>query len=473
MYASGEEFDKAGHLVPAYRPAKHIWYLGERLKKIENDELDVLLVSMPPRHSKSETISKWFSSWFLGRNPDKRIILSSFGKDLTVQWATATRDALSEHGEEIFGAYAVGRAKATDWRMFRNGRRCRGGFFSSGRGGAVNGRGADVAIVDDLVKDESEARSPTVREHTLSWVRQTFLARLQPGGKFIGVGTRWHHQDVLAELERIFTSDPDLRVEVINFPAIATENDILGREPGGALWPEQWPLKELEKKRRVVGPYGWQTCWQGRPTPEQGALFQREWFRYYEDAADYIKYGNTRRLKRDLVYFSTNDLAVSDKTYADFSAFATWACDLNNAELFLVDVVRKRLKGPAILKTWERQVEQYDLPAIYVEKNAFGLQLCQVARDHGLPIRWLKADKNKVARAQTALAAMEGGKIFFPAGAQWIPSVESELLMFPETAHDDVADVIAYGARVFFSLLKNHRMRQRAQTQPTKITLNL
>lgn len=457
--------------------AKHLTYLADRLMALQRGEIKRLAVSMPPRHGKSEFISKYFPSWYLGAHPENRVVLTSYGADLTKQWGRAARDMFAEHAPSVFGYDTWQRAKATDWHVYRDGRPTGGGFFSCGRGGALTGRGADLLVVDDPVKDAAEANSPTVREHMWEWLRSVPFTRLEPDGKVVIVQTRWHYDDPIGRIiEQQERGDAGEQWEIINFPAIAIEDDILGRAPGDVLWPERFDRESLDVIRRDVGPYVWQSLYQGAPTPTVGGLFKRTWFKYADVTDSHLRIktptGQTTRLRRDLVYFSTNDLAVSAKRYADFSAMAVWAADVSNAELFLLHIHRGRMEAPELLKAWERQREYWNLPAIYVEKTAFNLQFCQMARASGLPIRWLKADKDKVSRAQPAVAMYEGGRIFHAAGEPWLPALESELLRFPAGKHDDMADVVSYGVRVFLNLLRSYRRSSAASSLGNRLILS-
>lgn len=130
---------------------------------------------------------------------------------------------------------------------------------------------------------------------------------------------------------------------------------------------------------------------------------------------------------------------------------ASWGA-APDGRLLLLDLLRQRLEGPDIVPAICRAVEAWQLAFVGVEKVGFQLALIQEARRAGLPIREVEADRDKVARALVATAALEAGKVWFPRAAPWLGDLEAELLAFPAAAHDDQVDALSYavafGARV-------------------------
>ncbi|SDM20278.1 terminase large subunit domain-containing protein [Halarsenatibacter silvermanii] len=228
------EFESKG----VWKTADHLEYMCEKLEAVERGEIDKLMIFMPPRHGKSEVASKKFPAWYLGRHPDREIILTSYAADLAYDFSRIARNTLWEQGLNIFGKELASDSKAVKkWNI----EGYRGGLAAAGVGGPITGRGADVAIIDDPVKNWEEAASEVYREKVWNWYQTVLRTRLSPGGAIVLIMTRWHEDDLAGRLlER-----EAKKWEIINFPAIAEEKDILGREIGEVLWPDRYPQESI------------------------------------------------------------------------------------------------------------------------------------------------------------------------------------------------------------------------------------
>ncbi|OAT81136.1 hypothetical protein A6M21_11830 [Desulfotomaculum copahuensis] len=437
------EYESAGE----WKPANHLNLLCEKLEAIERGEIKRLIVEMPPRHGKSEVVSKKFPAWFLGRNPDKEVILTSYGADLTFDFSRIARDTFERMGPVLWGLELSPRSSAVGrWEIKGH----RGGLTAAGIGGPITGRGAHVAIIDDPIKNWEEANSKTYREAVWNWYRTVLRTRLAPQGAIILVLTRWHEDDLAGRLLKEAKNGGE-QWEVLRLPAVAEENDPLGRQPGEPLWPEYgfdatW-AKETEK---AVGSFVWAALYQQRPMPAEGGLFKRTNFRYFQvDAEWYTLHrpeGDKRVPKNACWVFQTCDPAGSTKTTADYFVLGTWAVTPDR-ELLLLDIIRERLEGPDQPRLFREGYRRYSPSFQGVETKNMGLTLYQMLLREGLPIRELKADSDKVTRALPAAARMEAGMIYFLEGAPWLDDYESELLAFPNGEHDDQVDITAYAAQ--------------------------
>lgn len=174
----------------------HLHHLNLKLLDVAKGRCPRLIINMPPRHGKSELVSKHFPAWYLGTYPRKKIILASYEATFAQTWGRAARDLLDEYGQEIFGVGVNQNTRAAGYWMTTEG----GHMWSVGVGGAVTGKGTDLLIIDDPVKNDQEANSPTYREKTWNWYRATARTRLQPGGAIIIIQTRWHCDDLTGRL---------------------------------------------------------------------------------------------------------------------------------------------------------------------------------------------------------------------------------------------------------------------------------
>jgi len=395
---------------------------------------------MPPRHGKSELCSVYLPAWYLGSYPERRIILASYESDFAASWGRRVRDVLEQHGHLFGVSLRADSAAAYRWDLDGY----TGGMIAVGVGGAATGRGADLFIIDDPVKSPEEAQSQTMSRRIWDWYRGVARTRLEPGGAMLLIMTRWSEDDLAGRL----LADLDGEAwEVLNLPAIAEDNDPIGRVPGEALWPERFPLSELQATRKALGSYLWSALYQGRPAPLDGNVFRRSWFRYWTPMGDSYQLEPDSRVipANSCRRFITVDLAVSEKQSADYTVAAVWAVT-KNQDLLLLDRIRKRIPGPDQIPLLRRLYDQWAPDTIGIEAVAYQLSIIQHARRDGLPVKELKPDRDKVSRALVAAARLEGGTLYWPATAPWLDEWENELLLFPNSRHDDQVDTLAYAA---------------------------
>lgn len=424
-----------------YKVPPHVAMLDRHLVDVAEGRIRKLLVTMPPRHGKSELCSRYTPAWFLSCHPNKRVILTSYEAEFAASWGRKARDLIEEHPECGVRVRSDSKA-AANWNLLG----ANGGMSTAGAGGPITGKGAHLLIIDDPHKSAEEANSPVIREKVWEWYRATALTRLEPGGAVVLVQTRWHEEDLagrcLAEERGDWT--------VLNLPAIAEEEDDLGRSPGTPLWPERYDLAALEQIRKEQGSYWFSALYQGRPQPAEGGLFKREHFRYWKPTTDHrdrqaYDVGGEIVPTKDTWRFLTVDLAASVKTTADFTVMAAWAVT-PNGDLLLLDRTRERLEGPDHLNRLKAMVEKWKPRYAGVERATYGLSLIQAALREGIVCRELRPDRDKVTRALVGSSMCEQGRIYFPAGAAWLGEWEGELLGFPTAAHDDQVDSLAYAA---------------------------
>lgn len=428
--------------------ARWLWLLNEKLVAVARGEITRLFVGVPPRHGKSELISKYMPAWYMGTFPDRNIILGTYEATFAASWGRKARDVLEEWGPRVFGVEVAGDSRAAaHWSIKGYG----GAMNTAGVGGPMTGKGAHLLIIDDPIKNAQEANSAVKRESTWDWYRSTAFSRLEPDGAVIILQTRWHEDDLAGRVLRQAREEGEYW-EVLELPAIAEPDreDPLGRQPGDPLWPGRFNAAQLERIRRTVGEYWWNALYQQRPAPLDGSIFKRAHIRRYRiDGAEAVLEDGDGRQRRFLLAglrkFATVDLAASTKTTADFTVVATWALT-PDGDLLLLDVVRGRFEGPDQPALVRGAFERWRQSWLAIEAVGYQLTLVQQLAREGLPVRPLKADRDKVSRALTAAARMEMGKVFFPTSAPWLGDFEAELLAFPNAAHDDQVDTLAYAA---------------------------
>jgi predicted phage terminase large subunit-like protein len=439
-----------------WRAPRHIQELCRLLVDVWAGKLKRLAISCPPRHGKSLLISQYFPGWWLGTRPTNNVILTSYQERLVRRWSRKVRSDLATWGPKLWGHGPAKNASTASWEVLRGGLPAGGAMDAVGTGGALTGKGAHLLVCDDLFKGKQEADSEAIRENVWDWFTSEALTRLEPGGAAVVVFTRWHFDDVIGRLEASQRRGDLLEPwTFVNLPALAVENDPLGRVPGEALWPERFPVERLEAIRQEVGPHVWQSLYQGAPVPAAGQAFKREWLRYAEVVGDKIVFPDGRTAALEQCFrFGTVDLAVSTKTSADYTVMQAWAVVKDMPALVLLEQRRARIEGPDLVPALEALTDAWGLAVLEVEAAGFQLAITQQARRAGLPIRELKPDKDKIARAQPATAAFSAGQVWLPKGRTWLADFETELLQFPSAAHYDQVDAMAYAVLVFQRFLR-------------------
>lgn len=259
------------------------WRLAQHLLAIDRAIMDtirrrsapILVIEAPPRHGKSELISRYLPAWFLGTFPGKRVMLAAYGAAFAKSWGRKARALLEEFGPEYFGVTVRGDLRsASEWGLSGY----EGGMVASGVGGPMTGRGADLLIIDDPIKNSEQSQSETIRESHWDWWQSTASTRIEPAGCTILIATRWHEDDLSGRLIKAAREGEGSAVRELRLPALAERDDPLGRPEGAALWPDRWPARSLDARRRSVGLEWWLAQYQQRPGRGAGVSWGDDYF---------------------------------------------------------------------------------------------------------------------------------------------------------------------------------------------------
>ncbi|MDH6126063.1 terminase family protein [Kitasatospora sp. GP82] len=250
--------------------AEHLALIDDAFARIAAGESIRLLLTMPPRHGKSRRAARWAPLWYLMQRPDHRVMIASYSADLADDHGRWIRDAITTWGEQIGVTLHPGSKAANRFDIAGHA----GGLVCAG-GGGLTGKGAHLAIVDDPIKDDAEAQSPTMRKRLWEWWQSVLLTRIEPGGSVIVIQTRWSEDDLAGRILASETADDWI---IIDLPATAdSPNDALGRKLGEPLWPARYGKKALAGIRRAVGERVWWSLYQQKPRPQEGGVWKREW----------------------------------------------------------------------------------------------------------------------------------------------------------------------------------------------------
>ena len=295
----------------------------------------------------------------------------------------------------MFNVRVAGGSKAADrWDISSH----PGGMVTAGVGGPITGRGADLMIIDDPLKDAEQAASDLIRAKQMDWWRSTARTRLMPGGAVVLLQTRWHETDLAGALLAEMEAGGD-QWEVLSLPAIAEDDDVLGRDPGEALWPEMYDEDTLAATKRATGGYFWAALYQQRPAPAEGFLFKRKDLRYWrletnmigamqqrlyvlpdEDGARHFDAGQCP-------VFQTVDAAISEKETADWTVVATWAVTADK-DLLLLDLERRHFEEQQTVEFLAGCNDKYGRPRMWIERFGAGRNPLSILQRQGRPGSW-------------------------------------------------------------------------------------
>lgn len=479
-----------------YDTALPHWRIGDALRKVEAGAIRRLIVEMPPRHGKSTLTSVTFPAWYLGRNPDHRVIAASYGDALSRGFGRGARNIImGAQYQRLFPGIRVSAdsSAANAWNVDGHD----GGFMSTSIGGAITGFGGNVMLIDDPVKSRAEADSEVQRENTWDWYTNDAYTRLEKDGAIVLILTRWHEDDLAGRLLEAEKQGGE-HWEVVRLPALSCAT--CGEYPHAtglactgeyeALWPQKFDVPALENIRAVQGSRAFESLYQQNPSAPEGVLFRRAWMtrRYAADwmaqrlaqyrqsiamppaaqfnAQDLIRgakqsQGLPGQLRKQLEaerarggpwglppgvrwrMVQTVDTATREGAGADWSVIATWATD--GISYYLVNIWRKRVDYPALKAAVAAQYFEYYPGIIYVEDTTHGRPLVQELKNgtgnYGIiPVAPVPAIGNKVTRAEAQTPKFEAMTVVLPEEAPWLDDWLLEHLTFPNSMHDDQVD---------------------------------
>lgn len=400
--------------------AKHIRLIADHIDAMRRNEFDRLAIFMPPRHSKSETCTVRAPGFLLEQNPAERILVTGYNESMARRFSRKTRTLLRDRiplSKEKSGV--------DEWETMAG-----GGMVARGVGTPPTGFGFGWIFIDDPIKKREEAESPTYREKTWDWYTDDLYTRLEPGGKIVMTLTRWHHDDIAA---RALASEPG-KWRILKLPALAEENDPIGRQPGEALWPERFSREALLRIRDIQtdeqsGAYAFEALYQQNPTPREGLFFKVGKIEVLDAAPAGL------RLCRAW------DLAASTK--GDYTAGVKLGRDAAGL-IYVLDVARGQWT-PDDRNAVMRQTAQLDGTACKIrlaqDPGQAGVDQVQTLTRMlaGFAVRSERVSGSKETRADGLAAQVNAGNVRMVRGA-WNAALLEELRTFPLGKNDDQVD---------------------------------
>jgi len=419
-----------------------------------------LMVFMPPRHGKSEFISRYSTAWILGKFPDTRIILASYEADFASTWGRKARDLLEEHGPSLFGIRVSGKSSAANrWDIEGH----EGGMVTAGVNGPITGKGADIGIIDDPVKNDQEAMSVTYQERAYEWYKSTFRTRIQRDGAIILIMTRWHESDLAGKLLAAQEEDGE-KWEVVSLPAIAEaegEGDLLGRDPGQPLCPDLFTKEALGSIEKAVGSFWWASLYQQRPSPAEGGILKRHWWKFWcypgqedklppvtlrlpdSEGGGFISVKPVPLPKRFDQLAQSWDMAFKDTKSSAYVAGQVWS--RSQADKFLLDQLRDKMDFVVTVQAVEALTKKWpEARAKWVEDKANGPAVIATLKRKISGLIPVQPEGSKEARAYAVSPEIQSGNVFLPHPqiAPWVNGFIEESTAFPNGKYADQVDAM-------------------------------
>ena len=438
--------------MPKYQFNWHHEVLINRLQKLTEEKDKRIMVFMPPRHGKSEIVSRRFPAWLLGRDPNHQIISCSYAQALATNFNRDVQRIMeSEVYHEIFPDTLIPNTPFSKSHP-DNGKYKRQSFFFEildyigsclgvGVGGPITGLGCNTAIVDDPVKNSDEADSETLREAIWEWYVTTLYTRLEGGANLIVCQTRWHKQDLSGKLLEEMELGGE-KWEIINFPAIKTDekNEEDPRKIGEALWPEKYSVGRLEVIKRQSA-RSWSALYQQSPIIEGGNYIKEDWIQYYSE----LPFSPTNY--RECYLVSSWDLGFKDSGKS-FTVGVVLAKHKNN--FYMLDIHRSKADIIGMQNAIRRFSEKYPQCKVHlIEDKANGPAIIQLMKREILGIIPVTPVAKKDERLFSIVPIFEAGHFYMPSNAPWAKMVVEELISFPNSDTDDICDAISQGLNRF------------------------
>ena len=444
-----------------YSAAAHHRLIAAALERVAGGEIDRLMIFMPPRHGKSELGSVRFPAWYVGQYPENSIIAASYNSDLASDFGRQVRNIVgSPEYAALYATRLAADSQAADrWHTDQG-----GSYVSAGVGTGVTGRGAHVFLIDDPFKDREEADSERYRDRVWGWYTSVAYTRLESTialnsleesylsgepfeisaekiseekstgllkpieGAIVLINTRWHEDDLSGRLKAEEKRGGD-KWEVLDLPAIKEDR---------ALWPAKYPIKNLERIRKAIGPRDWSALYMQKPSPQEGLFFKREWVRWFDE------------FPKNMHIYGASDYAVS-KGGGDWTVHGVFGVDVVE-NIYVLDWWRGQTASDVwvekfldLVRGWKPLLWGEEKGQIIKSLGPFIDKRCQerntyVAREQMASVR------DKETRAQSIRGRMAMGKVYFP-NTLWGRELVERIMTFPTGVDDDV-DVLGLFGRM-------------------------
>lgn len=454
----------------------HQLLIGDLLMSSASRDTMRFMLSMPPGHCKSSHSSHHFPAWYFGRNPKSRFLQAGHSQDFVAnELGSRVKQIIdSDDYRLVFPDIRLRNdMRAKDYWGLTNGK---GKYVGKGVGQGISGFRGTYGMVDDPYKSRADAESPTVRDKTFKWFADDFSTRLLPGSPLGIIMTRWNSDDIcgrITDREAAETREVEekalqkslekvqdevveafrevdgntrsYRFEIINLPALAEDDDVLGRAPGEPLWPELYDREALSILKADMTAASWNSLYQGTPMDASGGAIDAEWFRRYDNLPQKATETSPNQIRRTVV---SVDAANTAKERSDYTVIGVWIEDMQKNH-YLADVYRGQIEFTALCTEIDRICKRWanitgSIEALLVEAKGNGLSYVQLKQNGGAPAPLIAIEvgtTTKEFRFDKVTPLFEAGAVFLPNRSLWLADYEKELVAFPAGKHDDQVDM--------------------------------
>lgn len=432
--------------------------LQEFVETDTGNAYDILILETPPQHGKSMTVTEALPSWYLGRHPNKRVILASYNDDSAERFARRNKEKISAFGETLFGVTIGAINRATEFELSAKKGGASGRLISRGMLAGITGNSADLLIIDDPIKNRTEADSEIRRTQIWNEWLSSLKSRLAAKAKVVVIMTPWHEDDLAARL-----LSAEEHVTLVRLPVEAEENDPLGRKPGDALCPElgkdsKWlhQFKSSYLRDAQGGERAWRALYQCSPRTEEGGMVKRSWWRYYDA-------GEVTQFAREII---SVDAAFKGGEKNDFVAIEVWG-KIGN-DYYLRYCLNRHMDFPETVRAIRTVRRLYpQAMTVLIEDKANGSAIIQTLQKEMFCVP-ISPMGGKEARVNAVSPAIESGHVYLPRGEEWVEAFVEQFTAFPVGKNDDMVDsatqAISYLLHVSGER-DTHEQRQEDETQ--------
>lgn len=423
-------FDYVQYTTQGYKESKFHRYLCDKIEEFMTKEtghaFDILCLSVPPQLGKSTTVTEALPAWFLMKNPTKKIILAGYNEDFCTRFGRRNKEKIETYAKELFPECVLADSPCSnlEFETTQKGRCVSRGIYSG-----ITGNPADLVVIDDPVRNQSDASSETMMNNLWGEYLASIRTRIAPHGKIVVIQTRWVENDLIGRLV-----EEEENVEYINIPCECDEeNDPLGRNIGDSICPElgrgnAWLADFKKVYLSDNGSRVWNALYQGRPTALEGNIVKKEWWKFYDKVPENLPYK-----------IISVDASFKDGEDNDFVAIQKWG--KADKKMYLLDAIKKHLNFVdtlAAIRTM--RMSDDEIMFVLIEDKANGSALINVLSSEMEGVIPVKPEGGKVSRVNAISPAIERGDVYLPRFASFTEDFIKEFSAFPNGAHDDQVD---------------------------------
>jgi predicted phage terminase large subunit-like protein len=403
----------------------HIDLIFQKLNDVINNKIKNLLIEMPPRHGKTESII-YFLSYYFKKYNNKQVIYCTYSAELSHEKARKIRDIINNTaGDKVSKDYSAMRRFETENKNI---------LVATGVFGSITGRGANLLIIDDIIKNQEEAKNPKYMSKIFDYFKYVLYTRLLRESHIVIINTRWSKNDFSNFIRENYKD-----FEILSLPAISEENK--------PLCEKLFNLERLEQIKKDIGIDAFMSLYQQQPIDETTNYFDSKYFKYFILENEGIKtQENKIYLYQNLNIFFVIDTASTISRTSDY--FALLVCAINEFnDLFVIDFYKNKIEFTEHEAVIYRYSNIYKPKFILIEEYFVGIALFQNLKKKGLPVKSIKSKENKILRAENAKIYYENGKIYHNKNIKNLYEFEQEILLFPNAKHDDLVDCLSYACK--------------------------